>query len=162
MAAYYQCPGCGAIMQDDPESAVITCKNCGSTVTKTQEIDGIVKLKAENRTAQMESRKMAMAEKEQAHEHKSRKAAWIGLAVFMVLLAAAIIVGVVLPHNNRVKELEALVIEIEQDISAGNYDVALVKTNRLRLDDDVSHEENQKWDRQREQLVELINSMRVQ
>lgn len=160
MAAYYQCPGCGSILQDDPESLVITCKNCGSTITKTEQTDYIVKMKTENRIAQIENRKMAMAEREQEHQHKSSKSWWLIMAVITVIFAAVIIFTVVLPHSNKVKELERLVIEIEQDISNGDYDTALVKTNRVRLDDDFSSDENEKWNKEREYLIEMINDLK--
>ena len=60
-------------------------------------------------------------------------------------------------HDKQVKHLEELVIEIQADIDAKEYDRALTKANSLRLPDSYSSSDAEKWDEQREDLINHIN-----
>ena len=58
-------------------------------------------------------------------------------------------------ENNSEAELRALVTEIQADVEAGNYDVALFKAERLRW----PHGDTagiERWDKQRESLIKVI------
>lgn len=54
-------------------------------------------------------------------------------------------------------ELNKIVVEIQQDIAAGEYDSALMKANKLRFDKKLGREKAKQWDEQREYLIDLIN-----
>lgn len=54
------------------------------------------------------------------------------------------------------KKLNATVVEIQQDISEGNYDAARIKANGLRFDKNLDEDKAKQWDEQREYLIEFI------
>lgn len=76
----------------------------------------------------------------------------VGLGVIFVLF----FVGLANNHDIKEKKLQSIVVEIQQDIKSGNYDVALIKANTLHMDDDWSDESKAAWDKQREYLINLI------
>ena len=88
-------------------------------------------------------------------------------AICMLIMALIVVLGFAFLITYEVKKehetrnvLEALVIEIRQDIANGNYDDALLKTNKVRLKDGGSAEEEARWDREREQLIREIEEAR--
>ena len=149
-----KCPNCNATLMMDSEKRLQFCPFCGTEYPKEETIydysRSVLKHNEEvrQRVAKEESR-------------KSRYGV-IGLILVMLVLATAIYFGVVAPHSSRVAKLETLAQEIRQDIIDGNLDAALVKTSQLRLDDDVSSDENRKWDRQREELQALIKQKQTE
>lgn len=54
------------------------------------------------------------------------------------------------------KQLNTTVVEIQEDISNGDYDSALIKANGLRYDEGLSKNKAEQWDEQREYLIDLI------
>ena len=96
-------------------------------------------------------------------EKKSHTITVILVIILMAGIATAVFFGIrgerqakVTKNNN----LESIVVEIRQDIADGNYDAALLKTNKVRLKDGDSAEEEAKWDREREMLVKEIEEAR--
>ena len=90
-------------------------------------------------------------------ENRQKKSSAKGLLIAVLALIA---IGVVVffgirGENNSEAELKALVTEIQADLEAGNYDVALFKTEQLHWphSDTVGIE---RWDKQRESLVRVI------
>ena len=67
-------------------------------------------------------------------------------------------------HSNKEDQLGAklneAVTEIQECISEGDYDTALIKANTLRFDEDLDEKKAKKWDEQREDLIELINDQK--
>ena len=59
------------------------------------------------------------------------------------------------------QQLNATVVEINQDIADGDYDSALVKANGLYFDEHLDKEKAKQWDEQRENLIELINEKKA-
>ena len=53
-------------------------------------------------------------------------------------------------------KLEQIVEEIEEDIANKNYDSALIKANKLHMDDGWSSESKEHWDEEREYLIDMI------
>ncbi len=47
-------------------------------------------------------------------------------------------------------------IEVQEAIQAGDYDLAMIKVNQLRLDDGYSKTQTEAWDEKREAYIELI------
>lgn len=80
--------------------------------------------------------------------------AGIGLAVCAVI--AAIYFGLVRPHQNKEKELEIIAQEVREAIEKGDYDAALVKANRLHMDDNYSSDSTKRWNEEREGYLAII------
>ena len=84
----------------------------------------------------------------------------IGLVIFMVLNIGvlAFLLGSEIRKEIKLEaQLNATVVEIQQDITDGNYDAALIKANGLRFDSSLDNDKAKQWDEQREYLIELIN-----
>lgn len=60
------------------------------------------------------------------------------------------------------KQLNATVVEIQEDIADGDYDSALVKANGLHFDKSLDSEKAKQWDEQRENIIELINEKKAE
>ena len=95
---------------------------------------------------------------------KSRRSN-IGMAILMGMLLLIMIVitsvGYLQERQEKITkndQLETLVVEIRQDMAEGNYSEALLKTNKIRLKDGSSSDEEKKWDRQREDLIKEIEA----
>lgn len=88
---------------------------------------------------------------------KATKAIILALGVVLVSMMLLFGLAAVLSFRDisMNKQLNATVKEIQQDISNGDYDDALIKANGLRFDG--SSDEAEKWNEQREYLINLIN-----
>lgn len=95
-----------------------------------------------------------LKEKLQKKKKKGNIGLLIAVLVF-VLIFAATSFYLIRSERSKTEGLEALVIEIQQDIADGNYNEALLKTNRVRLKDG-SAEDEAKWDQTREGLIREI------
>lgn len=94
---------------------------------------------------------------------KKAKKLNISLIMMVAVLALGIAVAVFFGTKSEQKkrdDLDSLVIEIQQDIEDGNYNEALLKTNRVRLKDG-SAEDEVKWDQIRERLIKKIEDAKV-
>lgn len=81
---------------------------------------------------------------------------------FAALLAIPLIFDIAFSGIERKGEkleqkLNATVVEIQEDISNGDYDDALIKANGLRYDESLSSKKAEQWDEQREYLISMIN-----
>lgn len=93
---------------------------------------------------------------------KKQKKGNVGLLLSVVVFILAIVATAffgIKSEQKKTDDLEALVTEIRQDIADGNYNEALLKTNRIRLKDG-STEEEIKWDQTRDSLVREIENAR--
>ena len=81
----------------------------------------------------------------------------MALLLLMPLLIQLPLLPQQLEHRKNVKHLEELSIEIQADIDAKEYDKALTKANSLRLTDSYSSSDAEKWDKQREDIINHIN-----
>lgn len=83
------------------------------------------------------------------------------VVVIFLILYIGFLAFMVMNENRKEAELEAqlnaTVVEIQQDIEEGDYDAALIKANGLRFDSSLDKEKAQQWDEQREYLIDLIN-----
>lgn len=161
----YNCPSCGSVIPDDATKTILTCPFCGATVTKQQttadKVIGIIKdpiKQYQDRKAkeEEEAREIRRKMEEERKKHPIKHS--LPLILMAVVVAAGIFFGVVMPHQKRVQALEALVIEIKQDIADGNFEIAKAKTNNVYLNDNVSSSENERWDHERETLLALIEA----
>lgn len=90
------------------------------------------------------------------HQNKGKKK-WTVIGIIAFALIPIIFFGsAFIRYRIKDRELEATVVEIQQDIANGNYDVALIKANTLHMDVDWSSESEQHWNKEREALIDLI------
>jgi len=153
-----KCPNCGGSIIQDNENEFHFCPYCGSIIP--QQKSSLDKVLDFGRFSKEHKEKVRQQKVKEENEN-SRSVGIILLVVFAVF-ALVIIFAVGRPHYARVRELEALVQEIEADILAGNYDAAELKANRIRLEDGYSSEQDQKWDDERAYLLKLIQEKRSQ
>lgn len=75
-----------------------------------------------------------------------------------LIVACSVLLGGVSQKETKLeRELNATVIEIQEDISNGDYDDALIKANGLRYDESLNSKKAEQWDEQRDYLINLIN-----
>lgn len=65
-------------------------------------------------------------------------------------------------HDEKVAYLQTREIEIDNAIIENDYDTALIKANRIYLDDGWSTEETNAWDAKREAYIEIINTKKIE
>lgn len=152
-----KCPACGGTVMIDNDKAIMFCPYCGAKMPQQQDaLDKILKHAENKQQFEEEVRQRKVRESIEA-EKRQKKSSAKGL---LIVLIALIALGVVTyfgiqGENSSENELKALVTEIQADLEAGNYDVALFKTEQLHWPhgDTVGIE---RWDNQRESLVKVI------
>ena len=153
----FKCPACGGAVIIDSDKAIMFCPYCGAKMPQKQDaLDKILKHVENKQHFEEEVRQRKVREGIEA-ENRQKKSSEKGLLIAIVALIA---IGVVFffgirGENNSEAELKALVTEIQADLEAGNYDVALFKTEQLHWPhgDTVGI---QRWDKQRQSLVKVI------
>jgi len=151
------CNHCGAELDLNLDRLQVYCPYCGNKLSI--DFDGIADVFVEKEKTQrvklkneysLEDKKMTYA-----HEQKEKsfnKKAVIAL-IIAVLLFNTVVWGYVArtrylklkAHNEQVAYLNELSLEIEDAIQNEDYDLALMMTNRLRLDDGWSEDEDFSW-----------------
>ena len=86
---------------------------------------------------------------------KKRNHYWIKFILafagcFIMILTPVAVISI--SDSVRINKMEKTVIEIQNDVEAGNYETALIKANTLHITGDHKEE----WDEQREYLIDLI------
>lgn len=142
-----KCTNCGASIEDD-NGRLNFCPYCGSALPKQEDPNEFTKFVIQH------------DEKVRQKKVKESNQGLLGLLAMVVVLALIYVFAFTIPHNRQVAELEALVIEIQNDIIEGRLDEAEVKTTRIRLDSYDSGSERRKWDNQRKELEKLIKQKR--
>lgn len=166
-----ECPNCHASLDNDYGNAgVFFCKYCGQKMIVEEIQNADYDLKIRKMEIEHEENKIAMEQKGQsikyAHEKESKKMqnkfAIIGISIcFGVLILLMLMLPITscisgAPHQKRVNELKQVEIEVQEAIQAGDYDLAMIKVNQLRLDDGYSTSQTEAWDEKREAYIELI------
>lgn len=166
-----ECPNCHASLDSDySNTGMFFCKYCGQKIIVEEIQNAEYDLKIRKMEIEHEENKMAMEQKSRnlkyAHEKESEKsqnifritviAVCFGLIVLMMFVMPVTISIGKAPHKKRVKELTKVETEVQEAIQAGDYDLALIKVNQLRLDDGYSKSETEAWDEKREGYIELI------
>lgn len=73
-------------------------------------------------------------------------------------LCIAYFVGLRLSHGAKEKQLESIVVEIQDCIVRQDYDSALIKAQGLYMDDNYSSESKKRWDSVRKELIAVIEA----
>lgn len=152
-----KCSACGGNILFDEDKEVLFCPYCGAKVpSKTDALDKILKHDRQTRQFKEEIRQRKVQEHIDAEkrENKKTRATVIGIILFLIVSGLVCYFGIQGENDSEAK-LNALAIEIQEDVAAGNYDVALIKTERLHWPH--SDLDGQKrWDKQRESMKKLI------
>lgn len=166
-----ECPNCHASLENDSEEmGVFYCKYCGQKIVVAELQDAAYKVKVremelehDEKRMEFEQRKQNMVfaqekERKAIQEKNDNKNVFMGLGIMFgsLLLGVLIMTGMTIPHKLRVHELKKVEAEVQSAIQAGDYDLALIKVNQLRLDDGYSTEQTESWDEKREDYIKLI------
>ena len=152
-----KCPSCGGTIMLDEENAILFCPYCGAKMPQKQEsLDKILKHREQTLKFKEQVRQQKVQEKTEAEAREKKSAGKVIIGCLIVLLALGVVIYFgIQGENNSEAELKALVSEIQADLEAGNYDIALFKTEQLYWphSDTVGQ---QRWNKQREGLVKVI------
>ena len=175
------CPFCGSNQLIEKDIDLFLCDHCKSEfiINRDKHVINykkrIAELEAENKRlhmkldASLKQRKMAFENAK--YERKSGiirtliesmgRDGIIGIVSLLILFTVAIsssfnITSSTKRHEENVKHLESVVQQIQDDIDAGRYDEALIKTESIR-GNNYSHEDDKRWDNTRNKLVKDIN-----
>ena len=152
-----KCPNCGASIMMNEENNFLFCPYCGSKMPQKQSaLDKILKHDRHKMQFNEEVRQRKVKEKVEA-EAREKKDENTVLIVCLILLVA---VGVVIffgirGENNTDAELKALVAEIQTDLEAGNYDIALFKAEQLHWPHGDT-DGQLRWEKERAGLIRVI------
>ena len=152
-----KCPSCGGIVKIDEERSILFCPYCGAKMPQKQGVvDKIIKYKQQTRQFDEQVRQRKMRERIEAEEREKKNTTKVLLGCALVLIVIGVIVFFgIQGENNSEAELKALVAEIQTDLEAGNYDVALFKTEQLYWPhSDIDGQK--RWNKQREGLKTAI------
>ena len=152
-----KCPSCGGIVKIDEESSILFCPYCGAKMPQKQGVvDKIIKYKQQTRQFDEQVRQRKVRERIEAEEREKKNTTKVllGCVLVLIVIGVAVFFGIQ-GENNSEAELKALVAEIQNDLEAGNYDVALFKTEQLYWPhSDIDGQK--RWNKQREGLKTVI------
>lgn len=152
-----KCPACGGTVNIDEDNAILFCPYCGAKMPQKQDsLDKILKHKENTLKFKEEVRQRKVQEKieDENRQHKSAKVAVFISIIALIAFGLVCYFGIQGENKDEAK-LQALVSEIQVDLEAGNYDIALFKTEQLYW----PHSDldgKQRWNKQREGLVKVI------
>lgn len=167
-----ECPNCHASLDNDyGNEGIFFCKYCGQKMIVEELQNAEYDLKIRKMEMDHETAKIAMEQKSQnmkyAHERENNIIQnkrniilfllMIGMLVIIMVFSFLMTSSYGSEHKKRVKELQEVESEVQEAIIAGNYDLAMIKVNQLRLDDRYSSSQTEAWDAKREDYTELIN-----
>ena len=164
------CPQCGANLDVENGIDSFYCKYCGNKIVLTSQSDEVIKAKA---AKQKNEHREKMADKvighlnqraeqkaiEKERQRKNSNKTIIGCFVVMLLCMSFIFFQT---HSQKKQsqaeeaQLQSIVVQIEDDITNGDYDSALVKANNLYYTSGYSKEVRKKWDNTRKALITQI------
>ncbi len=171
-----ECPNCHATLDNDYENiGTFFCKYCGQKMiveemqnaeydlkTRKMEMDHEIVLK------KLEQAEKALEKREEMEKERFKHKKNMGLIAFCMACLVLLCVMALMPttfgrdHNRKVKQLEKVEMEVQEAIQNKDYDLALIKTKQLRLEDGYSTSQTQAWDEKREDYEQLIQDLRGQ
>lgn len=166
-----KCPNCSAPLDITTGQTVCTCRYCGTqidvvtgknTVDKVVTFVGLQAQKAQEAVRENQEKERQL-KRELANRPFHKKPAFMALILIVLIFASISLIFFQLnfQHNETDTRLEALVVEVQDAISAGDYDTALIKANMIKDDSAFSFQTSDKWDQTREALIELINEKKA-
>ena len=165
-----KCPGCGGALELEDGLDTFFCKYCGYKIVLSGQSDAAYKAKtvakklehkkqAQERMYQNDHDKWERNEISKEREFKRSTKGWIiGLIIFFGVIISVFLPLYLLtvPHTLRVNELKKIEKQIEEDIDDGDYEHAILLTNKLRLKDNWSTGESEEWEERRQEYVRII------
>lgn len=165
-----KCPNCDADLKIEDGVDTFYCEYCGSKIVLEGQSESSVEAKLRIRELEYQERIKELEQERyrlnmEAEKHKSKTALKGKKAAFILTGIVVIVALIMIPkaaawinHKNEIKKLEASVDEIQQEIKAGEYDSALIKTNMLYYDSGWSEEAEKHWNDTRTYLVDVIET----
>lgn len=160
------CPNCNGHLEIEDGIDTFFCKYCGNKIVLDGQSDAAyqakVKIKELEHEQVMQENKYKndQAEWERQETTKKRESLRKNKSFLFMLAPLILMMLFFLPqmikHQSEMKELEKISVEIEEAMAVGDYEHALVLTNRLRISDSYSSDDAKKWDAQREEYVRQI------
>lgn len=152
-----KCPACGGTIMIDEEKAILFCPYCGAKMPQKQDaLDKIIKHKQHTQQFKEQVRQKKVQEKIEAEKQDNKTSFKVLIVCFLVLIVLGAVISFGIQGENKSEaELKALVAEIQTDLEAGNYDIALFKAEQLYWPHSDTDGQN-RWNKQREGLVKII------
>ena len=168
-----KCPSCNAALYVEDGLDTFYCKYCGAHIVLNGMdpviVDAKLRMKEMDHEEWMQHEEHEHLERFQEAEHKQERfrikrepgenrtflLTMLGCGIFMLILLGIFY----LPkcsHDTALSDLQKTEVEVQQAISAGDYDLALMKANELRCSDNWSKEDARIWDDKREGYIKLI------
>ena len=159
-----KCPNCGANIEVDDVRDSFYCSYCGSQIqrdptnTFTLRTVDVAKIKEIESNERIKEKEI----EQQRADLKDSSRRMIRFVLLTIVLVILMILPMKLEENAQKKEeqrLQSIVVEIQEDISNGDYDNALIKANTLYMpESSLSNRDKAiaKWNQQREELIRLI------
>ena len=165
-----KCPNCSGRLEIEDGLDTFFCKYCGYKVILSGQSDAAYKAKSkaqqyrheenvQERKYKNEYDKWEREEVSKAREHKRENFAFVfsmSIMVGIFLLSLLMLYAGSWPHKKRIKELREIEARIEEDIDDGDYEHAILLTNRLRLEDGYSSSDTREWNERREEYIRII------
>lgn len=165
-----KCPNCGATLDIEAGLDTFFCKYCGNRIIIEKSDAAYQAQTAEKRFEHERATQERMYQNEQAewerqetaksHEHKRsltkttlRYARYLIPLILLLLLCVPALIN----NSKKISEMNNTCVEIEEAIKEGDYDYALLLTNRLHLEGfGSSEDERRNWDARREEYIRQI------
>ena len=160
------CPNCNGHLEIEDGIDTFFCKYCGNKIVLAGQSDAAYQAKTKIKELEheqvmqekkYENEQAAWERKEisKSRDEKRKNLALIPLICIMIACFGYLFAQKI-RHEMKQNELKEVTYEIEQAMEDGDYEHALVLTNRLRLSDSYSSSDAEKWDAQREEYVRQI------
>ena len=167
-----KCPNCSAPLELTYGKTVCTCRYCGTqidvvtgknTIDKVATFVGLQAQKFQEAEKEKQERERQF-KKELANRPFHKKPAFLFIVLLLVVFCSISILFFQIDSQRKATDakLEALVVEVQDAITAGEYDAALIKANMIKDDSTFSFQGSDKWDQTREALIELINEKKAE
>lgn len=165
-----KCPSCGADLNVDNGLDTFFCQYCGAKILLHGQNSDALQAKAKVKIVETEANKELEMQKEkhraekEEREFKAKEDHKVAVGALIWFAALISIIGLVMlivniAGKNELKQLETIYQEIQIDIENGNYDEALIKTNRLRASDKQNLTVRMQWASTRNDLVRQIKRL---
>ena len=153
-----KCPHCGSSLELQDGLDTFFCLYCGGKVTLTGLSDAAYEAKVKIKEMEHQERLKDKEYEFKKHSDKFNNKLLVCILLFWIVLLAISIIVPEIKSKQAIAQLTQIESELEQAIINEDYDLALIKANQLRCDDNLEKAERKKWDEKRESYIQLINS----
>jgi predicted RNA-binding Zn-ribbon protein involved in translation (DUF1610 family) len=154
-AINYKCPNCGNNLLVDREHIVQFCSQCGTQLKIPETLFDHEKFVLEHE----EKVRQRKFEEEQIREKERAKTGRRGLFIILGVLGGCLLLLFLLTYQSEQKYIKAdqQIAYVQQLISEGNYDRALIETESIRVAKDGLFDSKYKhYENARKDLIKLI------